>query len=96
MRLLVCLLAAVALFSYTGPAIAAGGAGAGFWAGFVDGFLCLSKLVLGAFFDFDLVSASLRGGSYGFGYYLGVLSFAAGAGAAGYSGSAHDAQVESV
>jgi hypothetical protein len=70
-----------ALLFFTGPAFA-GGSAAGFWMGYVDGFLSLLKLVVSPFVDVTLVSAYFGRWTYSLGYYLGVLSFAGLAGAA--------------
>lgn len=70
----------VALLFFTGPAFAADPA-PGFWAGYIDGFLSLLKLVVSPFLDVTLVAADLGHWEYSLGYYLGLLTFAGLAGA---------------
>ena len=59
----------------------AAAAAPGFWAGYVDGFLSLLKLVVSPLMDVTLVSADLHHWAYSLGYYLGLLTFAGVAGA---------------
>lgn len=77
--------AILVLASVATPVFAADVAGAGFGTGFLDGFLSLFKLLLSPFVDLNVGTESLAAGSYTFGRYLGLLSFAVAAGAAGHS-----------
>ena len=53
----------------------------GFWAGYVDGFLSLLKLVVSPVMEVTLVSEAFGQWGYSLGYYLGLLTFAGLAGA---------------
>ena len=75
----------VALALFAGPAFAAG-APPGFWSGMLDGFLSLPKLVVSPLVEVTIVSKDFGPWPYAVGYYLGVLSFAGGAGAVAASG----------
>jgi hypothetical protein len=69
-----------ALLFFTAPAFAAEPA-LGFWAGYIDGFLSLLKLVASPLMEVTLVAADLGHWEYSLGYYLGLLTFAGLAGA---------------
>ena len=82
MRCLLLLFGMVTLVSFAGPAQAAepAVAVAGFWTGFIDGFLSLFKLLLSPFLQITLVGDFETWG-YTTGYYVGVLAFMGAAGA---------------
>lgn len=71
---------------YAAPALADSAAYApGFWAGFVDGFMALLKLLASPFIQVTLVDEGAHAFTYDIGYYGGVLTFAASAAAAASS-----------
>jgi len=80
-------LSALFLFAiYAAPALADTAAYApGFWAGFVDGFMALLKLLASPLIQVALVDAGAHALAYDIGYYGGVLTFAASAAAAASS-----------
>lgn len=76
-------LAFLALALFAAPALAADPS-AGFWTGFLDGFLSLLKLLVSPLIDVNVVSRDLGPWGYAVGFYAGILSFAAAAGAASF------------
>jgi hypothetical protein len=76
-------LAFLALAMFASPALAADPS-VGFWTGFVDGFLSLLKLLVSPLIDVTVVSEDFGPWGYAVGYYAGILSFAAAAGAASF------------
>jgi hypothetical protein len=78
------ILAFLALALFSAPVLAAE-PGAGFWGGFLDGFLSLLKLVVSPVMDVTIVGDDFGPWGYTLGYYIGVLAFAGAAGAAASS-----------
>ncbi len=69
-----------ALLLFTIPAFAAH-PDPGFWPGYLDGFLSLPRLIVSPVVDVTIVREHLGPLGYTAGYCLGLLSFAAAAGA---------------
>ena len=74
----------LALALFAGPAFAAD-VDPGFWTGFLDGLLSLFKLLVSPLMNVTIVAEDFGTWAYAIGYYLGVLTFAAMAGAAASS-----------
>jgi hypothetical protein len=70
-----------ALLFFTAPAFAAADERPGFWAGYLDGFLSVLKMIVSPFLDVAIVSAEFGPLAYTLGFYSGLLSFAGVAGA---------------
>ena len=87
MQYVLRLSALLLLASVSSPASAAESAVAvaGFWSGFIDGFLSLLKLLLSPWLDVTLVADHFGAWGYAIGYYLGVVAFVGAAGAAASS-----------
>ena len=77
--------AGLLLALYANPAEAAVDYTPGFASGFADGLLSLLKLMASPFADVVIVNNEADGWAYELGYGLGVLTFAAAAGAAASS-----------
>jgi hypothetical protein len=85
-------LAFLAFALFAGPALAADPS-VGFWTGFADGFLSLLKLLVSPLIDVTVVAKDMGPWNYAAGYYAGILSFAATAGASSFPAEPDRAEV---